>query len=317
VTATLEEEPGEHARLGFGRRVRFSPGISMQDMPQYSDMIFIKDAATSGAHGPMCYVGFKVCLRDIQPVRPTRVAKPKRSAESSPLAPLQSSAPSHAAATPVASVASLASVTAPAERIPNDALFVRAVVITEQDMKTCEDRATKAEQTPRSTVLAKIGKLMRLIEPISKSPLAIVAPSRVLRSIGANCLALCCGGLQHIAVPVDTCPINIDAAAAAITARVRELPCLNPAANPSLSVLLAFAYTGDRLYCNLDGKLIMPAPTTDGCPYAMLNYDYLKAEPSVEPTLAQFAASLAYQNYNIPVHVPWEPEPPHWNWQHE
>jgi hypothetical protein len=168
---------------------------------------------------------------------------------------------------------------------------VRVVVFTEMEMQACDKKAD-----PRKSVLIRIDRLMSILAPLSNSPLAVVAPSRVLAAIGAQCLPLINGGLFHIAVPVDTYPIGIDAAAALITARVRATPLLNPAGNPELPVPLAIAYTGEPDYGFVEGRLDMPEPRLG---YPMMSY----TNPANEATLrvAELAASPAYTNYTTPV----------------
>jgi len=350
ATWALDEDPEEPqhpqapqeqeaTKMGFGRKVRFIPGMPLEEMPKNSDLVFVRDAASSGSDLPMCFIGFKVYLKDIQPTHATRVPKQKPTA--SPASSAQSSAapspakppaakpakpttPAKPAATPVAQVAQVAQVApvaAPAtqpqakqakqakqaeqaQAIQDDAVVVRVVVVTEMEMRACDKHSDK-----RKAALGKIDRLVALLAPLSSSPLAVVAPSRVLSTIGANCIPLISGGLHHIAVPVDTYPIEIDAAAALITARVRATQCLNPTGNPGLPVRLAFAYTGDADYGFTEGRLIMPkaaAKGDAGLGYPMMSY----AHPAVEPRLAELAASRAYTNYTAPATATHVAQPP-------
>ena len=365
ATWALDEDPEEPqhpqapqeqeaTKMGFGRKVRFIPGIPLEEMPKNSDLVFVRDAASSGSDLPMCFVGFKVYLKDIEPTHATRVPKqkptasPASSAQESAQPSAQSSAapspakppaakpakpttPAKPAATPVAQAAPaapvaqaapVAPVAAPAatqpqakqpkkaqqapqaQAIQDDAVVVRVVVVTEMEMRACDKHSDK-----RKAALGKIDRLVALLAPLSSSPLAVVAPSRVLSTIGANCIPLINGGLHHIAVPVDTYPIEIDAAAALITARVRATQCLNPTGNPDLSVRLAFAYTGDADYGFTEGRLIMPkaaAKGDAGLGYPMMSY----ARPAVEPRLAELAASRAYTNYTAPATATHVAQPP-------
>ena len=316
-----QEQTEEHTKIGFGRKIRFAAGMSLSNMPKNDDLIFFKHA--TGGDVPMCYVGFKVPLKDIQPTHPTRV--PKQNPTASPPLSAQPSAQSSAApspakpakpdatqvapvapvtpvdpGTPVAPVAPVTSAKPQAQKAPqaqltDSSVAVRVVVFTEMEMQACDKKAD-----PRKSVLIRIDRLMSILEPLSNSPLAVVAPSRVLAAIGAQCLPLINGGLYHIAVPVDTYPIGIDAAAALITARVRATPCLNPTGNPELPVPLAFAYTGESDYGFVEGRLSMPEPRL-GCPlgYPMMSYTNPAAEPKLR--VAQLAASPAYTNYTAPV----------------
>lgn len=309
-----QPEPGEPTKIGFGRKIRFAAGMSLSAMPKNEDLIFFKHA--TGGDVPMCYVGFKVPFKDIQPTHPTRVPKqnptasPPLSAQPSAQSSAQSSAaPSPAkpakpdaapVATPVAPVALVTSAKPQAQQaqqaqLTDSSVAVRVVVFTEMEMQACDKKAD-----PRKSVLIRIDRLMSILAPLSSSPLAVVAPSRVLAAIGAQCLPLINGGLYHIAVPVDTYPIGIDSAAALITARVRATPCLNPTGNPELPVPLAFAYTGESDYGFVEGRLSMPEPRL-GCPlgYPMMSYTNPAAEPKLR--VAQLAASPAYTNYTAPV----------------
>lgn len=367
ATWALDEDPEEPqgpqapqeqeatTKMRFGRKIRFSPGMPLEEMPKNSDLVFVRDAASSGSDLPMCFVGFKVYLKDIEPTHATRVPKQKLtaspassaqesaqpSAQSSaapspakPAKPTKPATPAKPAATPAAPVAQaapaapvdpVAPVAAPAATQPvakqakkapqvpqaqqaqatkDDAVVVRVVVVTEMEMRACDKHSDK-----RKAALGKIDRLVALLAPLSSSPLAVVAPSRVLSTIGANCISLINGGLHHIAVPVDTYPIEIDAAAALITARVRATQCLNPTGNPDLSVRLAFAYTGDADYGFTEGRLIMPkaaAKGDAGLGYPMMSY----ARPAVEPRLAELAASRAYTNYTAPATATHVAQPP-------
>ena len=173
--------------------------------------------------------------------------------------------------------------------------FIRAIVLTAHDIDT------------RPKVLATIDALSRLLDPIGKAPLVVVASIGTLQIIGSKSPALRTGTFQHIELPVDEAAISVVAAAKRITALVRAMPDLNPTGNPKLKVHTAFAYTGYRDSGIFDSNLILPETSfANGryfYPYPMLNYAYAKSDPRPSESLSDFALSLAYINYTTPVQV--------------
>ena len=183
----------------------------------------------------------------------------------------------------------------PAVNADAECQFIRAIVLTAHDIET------------RPKVLATIDALSRLLDPIGKAPLVVVASIATLQIIGSKSPALRTGTFQHIELPVDEAAISVVAAAKRITALVRAMPDLNPTGNPKLKVHTAFAYTGYRDSGIFDSNLILPETSfANGryfYPYPMLNYAYAKSDPRPSESLSDFALSLAYINYTTPVQV--------------
>lgn len=288
----------EHLLYRFGRHVRLLAAPNAEQSP----LIFIKNAPPGFA-----YVGIRVPIGTIAPVHKPR---PRRAA-ASPLAARQPALPtavSPASPVQVQAVQVQVEVQAQAQAQVQDeggAQFLRVVVLTELDERECMSAALEADATERSFLFRKIAKLLKLLDPIARAPIALVASAEALRSIGQACPSLRTGSFQHIQVRRGLDPLDIDATAALLTAQVRATPCLNPTGKEDLSVRLAFVYTGDFDHTNLEQQIVMPESVRVGggyvYPYAMVNYKYLKADSeAVELTLSAMHRSDAYINYTPP-----------------
>lgn len=283
----------EHLLYRFGRHVRLLAAPNAEQSP----LIFIKNAPPGFA-----YVGIRVPIGTIAPVHKPR---PRRAA-ASPLAARQPALALPTAVSPVQVQAVQVQVQAQAQvQDEGGAQFLRVVVLTELDERECMSAALEADATERSFLVRKIAKLLKLLDPIARAPIALVASAEALRSIGQACPSLRTGSFQHIQVRRGLDPLDIDATAALLTAQVRATPCLNPTGKEDLSVRLAFVYTGDFDHTNLEQQLVMPESVRVGggyvYPYAMVNYKYLKADSeAVELTLSAMSRSDAYINYTPP-----------------
>ena len=308
----------EHA-YSFGRRMR----ITVEPNPAESPVIFFRNA------GPgFCYIGCKVPLAHVAPVHKTRPKKPTGRADE-PETPLSAS-PSPAKRLKTQPCPLITEPAEPAcETQPTQSTqstqFVRVVVITKHDEEECRSDARRLDQTERSLLLAKVGTLLKLLDALSKAPIAIVASAEALQTIGRACVPLRSGAnasFQHFEVPLGLAnhahpaeadsadSVDIDATAEFITGKVRGLCCLNPTCDPNLRVRLAFAYDGSY-DSSATQRIVMPECVYVGgnyvYPYPMLNYKYLKADPdAVESTLADMQRSPAYANYVPPCGPAWE-----------
>ena len=286
----------EHLLYRFGRHVRLLAAPNAEQSP----LIFIKNAPPGFA-----YVGIRVPIGTIAPVhkpRPRRAAASPLAARQPALALPTAVSPVHVQVQPQAQVQA---VQVQAVQDEGGAQFLRVVVLTELDERECMSAALEADATERSFLVRKIAKLLKLLDPIARAPIALVASAEALRSIGQACPSLRTGSFQHIQVRRGLDPLDIDATAALLTAQVRATPCLNPTGKEDLSVRLAFVYTGDFDHTNLEQQIVMPESVRVGggyvYPYAMVNYKYLKADSeAVELTLSAMSRSDAYINYTPP-----------------
>ena len=282
----------EHLLYRFGRHVRLLAAPNAEQSP----LIFIKNAPPGFA-----YVGIRVPIGTIAPVHKPR---PRRAA-ASPLSARQPALALPTAVSPASPVQVQVQAVAQDEGGLGGAQFLRVVVLTELDERECMSAALEADATERSFLFRKIAKLLKLLDPIARAPIALVASAEALRSIGQACPSLRTGSFQHIQVRRGLDPLDIDATAALLTAQVRATPCLNPPGKEDLSVRLAFVYTGDFDHTNLEQQIVMPESVRVGggyvYPYAMVNYKYLKADSeAVELTLSAMSRSDAYINYTSP-----------------
>ena len=312
--------PAEHA-YSFGRLMR----ITVEPNPAESPVIFFRNA------GPgFCYIGCKVPLAHVAPVHKTRPKKPTGRADpdepETPPAKRLKTQPCPLI-TESAEPAEPACETqpTPSTQSAEPTQFVRVVVLTKHDEKECRSEARRLDQTERSQLLAKVGTLLKLLDALSKAPIAIVASAEALQTIGRACVPLRSGAnasFQHFEVPLGLAnhahpadqagsdSVDIDATAKFITGKVRGSCCLNPTCDPNLRVRLAFAYDG-AYDTSATQRIVMPECVYVGgnyvYPYPMLNYKYLKADPdAVESTLADMQRSPAYTNYVPPCGTAWE-----------
>ena len=297
--------------------------LTVEPNPAESPVIFFRSA------GPgFCYIGCKVPLAHVAPVHKTRPKKPTGRAD--PDEPETPPSPAKRLKTqpcPLITEPACETPSTPSTPSAEPTQFVRVVVLTKHDEEECRSDARRLDQTERSQLLAKVGTLLKLLDALSKAPIAIVASAEALQTIGRACVPLRSGAnasFQHFEVPLGLAnhahpadqagsaeadsvdSVDIDATAEFITGKVRGLCCLNPTCDPNLRVRLAFAYDGGATQ-----RIVMPECVYVGgnyvYPYPMLNYKYLKADPdAVESTLADMQRSPAYTNYVPPCGTAWE-----------
>jgi len=281
--------------------------ITVEPNPAESPVIFFRNA------GPgFCYIGCKVPLAHVAPVHKTRPKRPTGADE--PETPLSPAKRRKTQPCPLAITASAESAC--------DTQFVRVVVLTKHDEEECRSAARRLDQTERSHILAKVGTLLKLLDALSKAPIAIVASAEALQTIGRACVPLRSGAnasFQHFEVPLGLAnhaaeadsadSVDIDATAEFITGKVRGSCCLNPTCDPNLRVRLAFAYDGSYDNSAVQ-RIVMPECVYVGgnyvYPYAMLNYKYLKADPEAVESTLDMQLSPAYTNYVPPCGTAWE-----------
>jgi hypothetical protein len=290
--------------------------LTVEPNPTESPVLFIR------YDGPgFCYIGCRVPIGHVAAVnqtRPRRVTVPSESAppldvDVADVAESLSSeyaapSPAKRAKVEVTEVTEGTEVQSAAVHVPAF-VRVRVVVLTKQDEDDCLIAARAAEQTERSHLLGKVGKLLQLLDAIGNAPIAIVASADAHRAIGCACPTLRSGAnqsFQHFEVPaglpnpahpadpsgfggpavLSTQTVDIDATAAFIIAKVRGTHCLNPSGNPNLTVRLAFAYVSEY-NSRAAQQIIMPEYVNGISPYPMLNYQYLRNDP--EAVLAALA----------------------------